>query len=67
MRSKDDSSDFNDANLQKISNFIEENTGTQQKGINGDVAGRSYSSFGNLTVNILGSFVIDVNAVEYMQ
>jgi hypothetical protein len=56
LRSKDDNSDFNDANLQKISNFkFEDNTGTQQKKINSDVAGRSYSSFGNLTVNIIGT------------
>ena len=54
LRSKDDNSDFNDANLQKISNSIEKSTRTQQKKINSDVAGRSYSSFGNLTVNILG-------------
>jgi hypothetical protein len=62
FRSKDDNSDFNDANLRKISNFIEENTVTQQKGINSDVAGRSYTSFGNLT-HFWKSFVIVINVL----
>jgi hypothetical protein len=54
LRSKDDNGDFNDANLRKVSNFVKENAETQQKEINSEVAGRSYSNFGNLTVNILG-------------
>lgn len=59
LTSKGDNSDFNDANQQK---FIEENTRIQQKEVNSEVAGRSYSSFGNLT-HSWKSFVIDINAV----
>lgn len=62
LRSKDDSGDSIDANIQKLSKFDEGNAEMQQQKENSVWTGRSYSNFGNLS-HFLNGFVVG-NFVE---